>query len=100
MHNVCFDDGVMSIVGTDQQLFDISRFCAHGMCKDGSIVGVDSTFNLGDFYVTPTVYEHRLIVNKRTGKHPIFIGPVLIHRQKVLNVLLPCLSDKEALPRC
>ena len=40
------------------------------------------TFNLGDFHVTPIVYEHQMVVNKETGKHPIFISPVLIHNRK------------------
>ena len=80
--NVSFDDGIMSIVGTDQQFYDISRFCTRSGCADGSVLGVDPTFDLGDFYVTPIVYEHQLIVNKETGKHPIFIGPELIHTDR------------------
>ena len=62
VRSVNFDKGVMSVVGTDQQFYDISRFCGHGSGV-GSIIGVDPTFNLGDFYVTPTVYDHKLIIN-------------------------------------
>lgn len=78
VRSVNFDDGIMSVVGTDQQFYDISRFCGRGSGV-GSVIGVDPTFNLGDFYVTPTVYEHKLIINKVTRKHPCFIGPTMIH---------------------
>ena len=72
---------IVSAIGTDKQFYDISRFCARGV-EEKSVLGVDPTFNLGDFYVTPTVYEHKLIVNKKTGKHPTFMGPALIHVDK------------------
>ena len=85
VRNVSFDEGIMSIVGTDQQFFDLSRFCAYSKTMVGSVLGVDLTFSLGDFFVTPTVYEHRLIKNKVSGKHPYFIGPVLIHVDRKYN---------------
>ena len=82
VRSVSFEGGVMSVVGTDKQFDDIERFCA---CDDpvrGSVLGIDPTFNLGDFYVTPTVYEHKMIRNKVTGKHPTFLGPTLIHQDR------------------
>lgn len=82
VRSVSFDEGVMSVVGTDKQFHDVGRFCA---CDDpvcGTILGIDPTFNLGDFYVTPTVYEHKLLKNKVTGNHPIFIGPTLLHQDR------------------
>ena len=50
VHNVSFDEGIMSIVGTDddQQFFDLSRFCAYTESMVGSVLGVDPTFNLGN----------------------------------------------------
>ena len=82
VRNVNFSDGVMSVVGTDQQFDDILRFCTSENMDYGSVLGIDPTFNLGDFFVTPTVYEHKLIKNKTTGKHPNFIGPTLIHQDR------------------
>ena len=38
--------------------------------------------NLGDFYVTITMYEHKMLVSKHTKKHPVFIGPCLIHQER------------------
>ena len=39
----------MSVVGTDQQFFDLSRFCACSKSMVGSVLGIDPTFSLGDF---------------------------------------------------
>ena len=75
VRSVCFDDCVMSVVGLEQQFNDIERFCACEDQSSGSVLGIDPTFNLGDFYVTPSTYEHKLLKNRKTGKHPVFIGP-------------------------
>ena len=45
-------------------------------------MGVDTTFNLGDFSVTPIVYQHLLVNDKKSGKSPWFLGPLLIHYRK------------------
>lgn len=87
VRSVNFEEGVMSVVGTDQQFYDISRFCAYSSSRFGSVLGIDPTFNLGDFFVTPTVYEHRLIKNKVTGKHPYFITSC---QQEIWHLSLLC----------
>ena len=79
VRNVSFNKSVMSFVGLQYQFIDLERFCANGNPTDNSILGIDPTFNLGDFYVTITTYEHKMLVSKRTKKHPVFIGPCLIH---------------------
>ena len=58
---VCFDDSVMSVVGLEEQFNDIECFCACNDPTHGSALCIDPTFNLGDFYVTPTTYEHMLL---------------------------------------
>ena len=45
------------------------------------MLSVDTTFNLGDFYVTPTEYRHLMLEDAQSGKHPAIIGPVLVHQQ-------------------
>ena len=82
VRNVNFAESVMSVVGTDQQFEDIVRFCTNENIAYGSVLGIDPTFNLGDFFVTPMVFEHKMIKNKTTGKHPNFIGPTLIHQDR------------------
>ena len=50
VHNVNFAEGVMSVVDTNQQFEDTVRFCANENMAHGSVLGIDPTFNLGDFY--------------------------------------------------
>ena len=71
----------MCVVTTDQQLLDIERFCTGKMA---CVLSVDTTFNLGPFYVTPTTYQNLLVKTDR-GNHPIILGPVLIHHTKTFR---------------
>ena len=52
----------------------------HAKCP-GQLPRNESTFSLGDFDVTPITYRNLLFESRRTGKPPICIGPVLIHRK-------------------
>ena len=73
--NVSFNDSVILVVGLDKQSYNIDNFCA---CEDpthASVLGVDAAFNLGNFFVTPTTYEHKLLRHRKSGKHPVLIGP-------------------------
>jgi len=64
----------------DWQLNDLVRFLTDD--RDFSIFTADTTYNLGDFYVTPTTYQHLMLVDVLTQKHPTMAGPVLVHQQK------------------
>ena len=46
------------------------------------MLSIDTTFNIGDFYVTPKTYRHLLLEDWRTGKPPLLLGPTLIHTRK------------------
>ena len=48
-------------------------------------LSVDPTFNLGDFSVTVTSFQNLLLVHQRTNKHPVMIGPMLVHRRKIFS---------------
>ena len=61
------------------QLNDLEQFCTSQ--DKASVLGIDVTFNLGQFYVTMCSYQNFKIVNER-GKHPIMIGPTVIHSSK------------------
>ena len=63
----------MAILATDQQLLDMERFCTNESAF--SVVGVDPTFNLGDFSVTPIVFQHLMLHHRKTGKSPWFSVP-------------------------
>lgn len=73
----------MCVMCTDAQLCDIERFCTNPamFCP----LSVDPTFNLGDFSVTVTSYRNLLLKNPRTGKNPVMIGPMLVHRRKLFS---------------
>lgn len=64
----------------DRQLHDVKHFCCNAI--NFSILGVDATFNLGEFSVTITTYRHLLLEEETTGKPPVMIGPALIHKTK------------------
>ena len=70
----------MAVLATSQQLLDLERFCCDP--AEFTIMGVDPTFNLGEFSVTPTVYQHLMVCDKRTGKSPWLLGPILVHYKK------------------
>ena len=42
---------------------------------------VDTTYNLGHFYVTPTTYTHLMLKDISTEKHPTMLGQVPVHQQ-------------------
>ena len=56
---------------SDNQLHDIERFCAGNYCW--SILGVDPTFNICDYYVTVSTYKHSLLVKNGTNEHPVMV---------------------------
>ena len=68
------------ILATNQQLVDLQRFCC-APHPSNSILGVDPTFNLGEFYVTCTVFRHSSLHNKN-GNFCLFHGPMFIHQRK------------------
>ena len=49
--------------------------------KSNYPIGVDRTFNLGQFFVTALVYKNLGIVHANdVDEHPLVLGPVFIHR--------------------
>ena len=83
-------DQVPSIICyTPQQMTDLRHFLTH---EKSDPLGIDRTFNLGSFYVTTIVYKNQRVVRKesnRKQKHdvpPIFMGPVLLHKEATYKV--------------
>ena len=64
------------IVYSNQQMDDMIRNCEG---DDGSVLGVDRTFNLGNFYVTVFSYKNRCLISNRTKDFPVMFGPCMIH---------------------
>lgn len=71
------------ILATDRQLNDVVRFCsAENMTP--SVLGIDTTFNIGVYYVTPTTYRHTMLENRDRGRggHPTLLGPTMFHSRR------------------
>ena len=69
----------MAVLCNEQQLIDINRFCCQPFSF--SILGIDPTFNLGELSVTPLVYRHLLLQDKKSGHSPLLLGPMIVHYQ-------------------
>ena len=64
----------------DWQISDMERFLTRSSEHCG-ILTIDPTYNLGQFYVTPTTYPHLMLEDITTQKNPSLLGPVLIHQR-------------------
>ena len=62
------------------QIQDITKFCCPE--RDGSVLGIDTRFNLHDLWVTDSCYKNTRIVNRATGNHQVFLGPLMFHFTK------------------
>ena len=69
-----------ALLATQQQLDNLVRFCCQS--TSFSVMGVDATFNLGDFYVTIITYQNLILRNPHTSQPPVFIGPAFIHMER------------------
>ena len=49
---------------------------------------IDTTLNVGSFYVTTRTYKHLKLIDHRTGKHPSLPGPALFHRRQDTGLFL------------
>ena len=58
---------------------DIKHFCCGA---NASVLGVDTTFNLCNMWVTDTCYHNKRVINRETGNNSIFLGPTLFHFTK------------------
>ena len=67
------------ILCTDFQINELKRCCIRS--NNASVVSVDPTFELGNFYVTPICFLHPMFISRDTGRNPLFIGPILIHKR-------------------
>ena len=79
------------VLAFEQQLKDLARFCCNAVRF--SIMGIDPTFNLGNFFVTVTTYKHLMVKQKSNNEHPVFIGPCFIHMQQETQTYFSFLSS-------
>lgn len=80
VHEVSCAPELLCIMCYDQ-LADIVRFFTNP--SNFGILGADRTFNLGKVNVTVTTYTNLLVVDRKTHKHPVMIGPLFMHQTDV-----------------
>lgn len=83
------------LLATDYQIADLSRFCTQDL--DFSHLSVNPTFNFGNFSVTPISYRNVLLKSVKTGKCPVFIGPVFIHHTNFKQTYLQCFNKLKSI---
>ena len=47
-----------------------------------TVMGIDPTFNFGEFNATPIAFRYLLLEHRKEGHSPIILGPILVHQQK------------------
>lgn len=105
VRSVSIDPTPSCILASESQLRDLKRFCTDP--AECCVLGIDSTFDLGKFYVTITTYRYLHVENRSSGKSPVFFGPVYVHTEKTYEAfyhffssllkLEPSLSDLVAI---
>ena len=76
-----FRDSYVAFIYSEKQLLDLEMFCCDPR-HDTSVLGIDTTFNLCKMWVTDTCYRNQRLVSRRTKKHPVHLGPVMLHFSK------------------
>ena len=71
------------ILTFDWQLENLATFCSDP--SQFSVFGADPTFNLGRFNVTVTSFQNLKVVDRKSGLHPIMIGPLLLSQTKTFD---------------
>jgi len=70
----------MAVLATNRQLKDMVRFLTDS--HQHTVMGIDPTFNFGEFNVTPIAFRYLLLEHRKEGHSPIILGPLLVHQQK------------------
>ena len=72
------------VLGTTTQFQNLNAYCTTELVP--TVLNVDPTFNIRKYSVTSVTYQDLLLVSKRTGEHPICIGPILIGQNLMKDV--------------
>jgi len=77
VRNLQWTPSLRVVFCSDEQLEEIKEECSSIDSK--SILSIDTTYNVGSFYVTSTTYQSSKFVHSRTGKPAILPGPAMFH---------------------
>ncbi|CAF1498893.1 unnamed protein product [Adineta ricciae] len=68
------------LLSQSHMIKELKRCCLNSSEHiQSSVLCIDTTFNLGRFFVTPIAYRNIAVQYRKTKKAPIFIGPIMIH---------------------
>lgn len=83
LHNLQWAPSSRVVICPEDHIKDIVRDC----CSPGSssIFSIDTTFNVGNFYLTSTTYQSSKILNRKTGKPASLPGATVLHASKTGN---------------
>ena len=73
---------MLIVLANNFQLAEVKRFCTDP--ARFSVLGVDVTFNVGEYYVCLTTYRD-LMLKTKSGVHPVMLGPILLHQRKLFS---------------
>ena len=80
LHNLQWTPAPRVVYFIDEQVEDIIRECCRP--NSGCILSIDTTFNVGNFYVTTTMYQSEKVISKKTAKPANLPGPAMFHTTK------------------
>lgn len=73
----------MCVLATDFQLNGLAQSSSDS--TDFPPVSIDPTFDNGPFNATPVSFRNIVLERRRTGRCPVFLGPMLIHQTKTFG---------------
>ena len=73
---------MLIVLANNFQLAEVKQFCTNP--ARFSVLGVDVTFNVGEYYVCLTTYRD-LMLKTKSGVHPVMLGPILLHQRKLFS---------------
>lgn len=80
VHNLQWTPSPRVVYFLDEQVDEIVRECYRPDTR--SILSIDTTFNLGNVYVTTTTHQNEKVITKKTGKAANLTGPAMFHTTK------------------
>ena len=94
VHDLTIDsNSIQYVLVSEKQLADMRLFCTHAILF--SIFSIESTYDVGNYYVTNTFFENLKVVHadgKCRGRHPLEIEPTFIHTSKDTNTFVGLLK--------
>ena len=73
----CISDSYYILFGMTTQLDHVVKMC----CDSDNVLCIDTKFNLCSSWVTDCCYNNDRLRTSE-GKHPIFLGPAIVHFEK------------------